>query len=444
MRDQCRSFVAVATGAIGRGVRVCDDNFRKRGQHRATRAGARVGAQLASRRSVRLGIAYFKANRFAEARDSAPASRVDGTVGRRRGAVSRPDRRSAKRSCRRRERPTIHTSRWVKTRGVKNQIAERLTRHRAKRTRVRRQARDRAGAAAVLRCRFAAHGRRHAVRVHRKRHVAPPLERGFAELVATDLSRSAQITVVERDRLQALLDEMRLSSRRRDDGSASVRANSSGRTTRRRKHSPARSRSAPRERIPVERADRANAGHGRDRPAADRPAVHTREEHRASICSPTWASRSRPPSETRSSSGRRDRWLRFWRTVTASRHRTLHALTMRPVFRQRSPSRSELPSRTTEGTGNEKHRRRQRRDRELDRIGTSRHVLRVRRRRGPSSANTALSTADGLNPSITAGATGGGIGPTTQPAKDPASGTGGDNVTTKTAKVTIVIRQPKP
>ena len=63
---------------------------------------------------------------------------------------------------------------------------------------------------------------------------------------------------------------------------------------------------------------------------------------------------------------------------------------------------------------------------------------------GSVSANTALSTADGLNPSITAGATGGSIGPTTQPAKDPASGTGGDNVTTKTAKVTIVIRQPKP
>ena len=63
---------------------------------------------------------------------------------------------------------------------------------------------------------------------------------------------------------------------------------------------------------------------------------------------------------------------------------------------------------------------------------------------GSVSANTALSTADGLNPSITAGATGGSIGPTTQPAKDPSSGTGGDNVTTKTAKVTIVIRQPKP
>ena len=42
------------------------------------------------------------------------------------------------------------------------------------------------------------------------------------------------------------------------------------------------------------------------------------------------------------------------------------------------------------------------------------------------------------------GRDGRGVGTTTQPAKDPSSGTGGDNVTTKTAKVTIVIHQPKP
>jgi hypothetical protein len=63
---------------------------------------------------------------------------------------------------------------------------------------------------------------------------------------------------------------------------------------------------------------------------------------------------------------------------------------------------------------------------------------------GSMGANTALGTAEGLNPSITAGATGGGVGSPPQPAKDPSSGTGGDNVTTKTGKVTIVIRQPKP
>src|SRR5947207_6416218 len=37
-----------------------------------------------------------------------------------------------------------------------------------------------------------------------------PLERGFAELLTTDLSRSSRITVVERLRLQAILDELAL------------------------------------------------------------------------------------------------------------------------------------------------------------------------------------------------------------------------------------------
>ena len=38
-----------------------------------------------------------------------------------------------------------------------------------------------------------------------------PLERGMAELLVADLSRSAQLTVVERERMQALLDEIALS-----------------------------------------------------------------------------------------------------------------------------------------------------------------------------------------------------------------------------------------
>lgn len=48
-----------------------------------------------------------------------------------------------------------------------------------------------------------------------------PLERGLADLVITDLARSSQLTVVERSRLQALLDEMAL---RGTDPSTTVRA----------------------------------------------------------------------------------------------------------------------------------------------------------------------------------------------------------------------------
>jgi len=41
-----------------------------------------------------------------------------------------------------------------------------------------------------------------------------PLERGFAELVATDLTRSSRLTVVDRARLQALLDDIGFASTR--------------------------------------------------------------------------------------------------------------------------------------------------------------------------------------------------------------------------------------
>ena len=51
-----------------------------------------------------------------------------------------------------------------------------------------------------------------------------PLERGFAELMITDLSRSSQLTVVERDRMQALADEIRLSESERVDAATAVRA----------------------------------------------------------------------------------------------------------------------------------------------------------------------------------------------------------------------------
>ena len=51
-----------------------------------------------------------------------------------------------------------------------------------------------------------------------------PLERGFAELLTTDLARSAQLTVVERGRLQALLDELKLQGAGATDAATNVRA----------------------------------------------------------------------------------------------------------------------------------------------------------------------------------------------------------------------------
>ena len=51
-----------------------------------------------------------------------------------------------------------------------------------------------------------------------------PLERGMADLLITDLSRSARLTVVERDRMQALSDEIQLSQSARVDAATAVRA----------------------------------------------------------------------------------------------------------------------------------------------------------------------------------------------------------------------------
>ena len=51
-----------------------------------------------------------------------------------------------------------------------------------------------------------------------------PLERGLADLLVTDLSRSRALTVVERDRMQALLDEIERSASGTGDSATRLRA----------------------------------------------------------------------------------------------------------------------------------------------------------------------------------------------------------------------------
>jgi tetratricopeptide (TPR) repeat protein len=51
-----------------------------------------------------------------------------------------------------------------------------------------------------------------------------PLGRGLAELIITDLGRSSELTVVERDRMQAIADEIELGRSDRVDGATAVRA----------------------------------------------------------------------------------------------------------------------------------------------------------------------------------------------------------------------------
>lgn len=51
-----------------------------------------------------------------------------------------------------------------------------------------------------------------------------PLERGFADMLTTDLARSSQLTLVERARMQALLDEIKLQQAGATDAASNVRA----------------------------------------------------------------------------------------------------------------------------------------------------------------------------------------------------------------------------
>jgi len=51
-----------------------------------------------------------------------------------------------------------------------------------------------------------------------------PLSRGFAQLVVTDLARSRQLRVLERERMQAMLDEMRMSEQGRTDPQTAARS----------------------------------------------------------------------------------------------------------------------------------------------------------------------------------------------------------------------------
>jgi tetratricopeptide (TPR) repeat protein len=156
-----------------------------------------------------LGIAYFKAGRLSEARttleQAVVASPRDGVVALYLGltAEAQNDLAAAR---------SAYESyvRVGKTRGVKQQINDRLT------ALARREHEAAAKAAVAQEQQLAASpGSLQTVAVMPFTFTGSdtslkPLERGFAELITTDLSRSSKLTVVERARLQALLDEMRL------------------------------------------------------------------------------------------------------------------------------------------------------------------------------------------------------------------------------------------
>jgi TolB-like protein len=216
------SIVAIGLAALGAG---CATSGQVRG------GGATAVAQLERARDSRpndpavarnLGIAYYKAARYADARAQLErAVRLqprDGTAALYLGltAEKQNDLRGARAAY---ERYVL----YGRTARVRRQLEARLaalTRQEltlAAKTAVasEQQLSSRPASprtVAVLPLRFV--GSDSTLR---------PLERGLAELIVTDLSQSRQLTVVERARLQAVVDEVRLQQGGGTDSTTNVR-----------------------------------------------------------------------------------------------------------------------------------------------------------------------------------------------------------------------------
>ena len=157
-----------------------------------------------------LGIAYFKANRFPDARTALEKAtsmdKNDGVAALYLGMTAEqqndlPAAESAYRTY-------LEVG---KTRGVKNQIRDRMEALKLKAIQLQAKAAlaNESGATA---------GPANTVAVMPFQFTGSdtslkPIERGFAELVTTDLSRVSRLTVLERERLQGLLDEIALQQR---------------------------------------------------------------------------------------------------------------------------------------------------------------------------------------------------------------------------------------
>jgi TolB-like protein len=277
-----------------------------------------------------------------------------------------------------------------------------------------------------------------------------PLERGFAELVATDLTRSSRLTVVDRARLQALLDEIELQQTAGIENATGVRAGrilQAGRIV---------GGSISQLGGSQLRADAfitnvqtaAHEGTGaNDQRALDQ--VFTLEKNIVlrlfddmGVTLTTAERNAIEQRPTRSLAA----FLAYSRGLELEDRGRFeeaarlfdNALRLDPGFgsaRQRSQGvknaamGGQVSARTVEAGLR----------------ATSEGAAVTAAERGSTSGSTggqALATAEDLNPSVAAAASSGGGSASTQPQKDPSSGTGTDNVSTKTGRITIVIRHP--
>ncbi len=394
-----------------------------------------------------LGIAYFKADRFSDARGALQQAMTmepnDGVAALYLGLTAEaendlPAARSAYESY----------MKYGRTNGVKKQISNRLV----------VLARKENEAAAKL---AVAREQQLSSTVGSPNTVAvlpftfsgadtsyKPLERGFAELVTTDLSQSSQLKVLERARIQALLDEIDLQRAAGTQTGTGVRAGKmlqAGRLV-----GGTISQLGPTEL----RADAfvtnvqttQTVGNGSsDQQSADQ--LFTLEKNVVlklfgdlGVTLTTAERNAIEQRPTRSlaaflaysrglelqDDGRFDDASRFFDNAVRI-DPSFGAARQKSTESKSAVAGGQVSARTVESS--------------LRNSGEGVAALNQSAASG-SAAGTALAAADGLNPSAAAGATSGVGGTTAQPVKDAASGTGADNPTTKTARVTIVVHQP--
>jgi tetratricopeptide (TPR) repeat protein len=400
-----------------------------------------------------LGIAYFKANRFSDARamleKAVNRDPKDGVAALYLGLTAEaqndlPAARVAYESYEKNGR----------TRNVKRQINDRLNA-------LARKENEAAAKAAIAQeqALSSTPGAPRTVAVLPFTFTGPdtsfkPLERGFAELVTTDLSRSSQLTLVERARMQALLDEIQLQQAQGIAAGTGVRAGKilqAGRLVGGTISQPTGNQLRAQAFVTDVQTARTEGSGANDTQTADQ--LFTLEKNIVlglfSDMGITLTTAERNAIEQRPTRSLAA-FLAYSQGLELQDQGRFedagrsfdNAVRLDPSFgaaqqksqQSKSAAAGIQVSAATVETG-------LRGSQEGAVVNSATQGV-VSTSSG-STGGTALAAAEGLNPSTAAGATTGGGSISTQPIKDASSGTGADNPTTKSAKVTIVIQQPK-
>jgi len=395
-----------------------------------------------------LGIAYFKANRYPEARAALQSANAadpnDGVAALYLGLTAEAQN----------DLPAARAAyeRYLavgKTRGTRNQINERLQ---------------------ALRLREIQVVAKQALADETKRASVPgppntvgvlpfsfsgadtslkPLERGFAELVTTDLSRSPRLTVVERMQLQAVLDEMNLQQTSGTAAGTGVRAGKVLQVGRMVGGTIQQTGNQLRANALVTDISTTRVGAS----ASDQQSleqVFTLEKNivlqlfnTLGVQLSTAERNAIEQRPTRSLAA----FLAFSRGLELEDRGRLNdasrffddAVRLDPSFGSAQQKSRETKAAAAGALVNIS-------SVESSLKGTPEGATVNAAVQGSTTASTTGGTigalANGLNPSPVAGATSGANGTSTQPSKDPSSATGADNVSTRTAKVTIIIHRP--